>query len=536
MKATILAASIFISLLSFSQQKKPKLVVGIVVDQMRYDYLIRFKERFGEGGFKRLMKGLNCVDAHYNYVPTFTGPGHASIYTGYTPSANGIVGNAWYSREEKKNVNCVEDSKVKTVGSDSDYGKFSPKNLKKKTMMELLKESLAGKSISVSFKNRGAILPAGSESDGVFWYDYTNGNFISSTAYGDKLATWAEKFNKQQIVDAYIDSTWSTLYPIDTYTSSRSDDNHFEVALNNGKPVFPYNMKSLSKDKSIYELFSFTPWANQFLLNFAMEAIIAEELGKDNKTDFLNISISSTDIAGHMFGPYSVEIEDMYLRLDQSLERLFMILDKQIGEENYVIFLTADHGVVPNPDYLKDQGKQGGFVNITDLKERLEAIYLKNFKAKGFISEIKNNNIYFNEKAIKARKVSMKRVLFTTKEFLMKWEGIEVVFERDSLIQNEQKDHKAQMVKMGVNERSGELIFLTKHGYLPTEKDPKEYRGTSHGSVWEYDTHVPLLFYGNGIPASIRKEKTEITDIAPTILNYLNVESNGMPGKKIKLK
>ncbi|MEZ4938329.1 MAG: alkaline phosphatase family protein, partial [Crocinitomicaceae bacterium] len=182
MKTTILAASIFISLFSFSQ-KQPKLVIGIVVDQMRYDYLIRFKDRIGENGFKRLMKGMNCVDAHYNYVPTFTGPGHASIYTGFTPSENGIVGNAWYSREEKEVINCVGDSKVKTVGSDSKYGLYSPKNLQKSTMMEILTTATKGKSVSVSFKNRGAILPAGKTSDGVFWFDYTNGNFITSSHY-----------------------------------------------------------------------------------------------------------------------------------------------------------------------------------------------------------------------------------------------------------------------------------------------------------------------------------------------------------------
>ncbi|MCB0479654.1 MAG: alkaline phosphatase family protein, partial [Crocinitomicaceae bacterium] len=487
-------------------------------------------------GFKRLMKGMNCVDAHYNYVPTFAGPGHASIYTGFTPSENGIVGNAWYSREDKEVINCVGDSKVKTVGSDSKYGLYSPKNLQKSTMMEMLTTATKGKSVSVSFKNRGAILPAGKTSDGVFWFDYTNGNFITSSHYAEKLPEWAEKFNKQKIVDAYVDSTWRTYYPIDTYKKGRTDDNNFEVALNHGKPVFPYNMKELSKDKNLYELFSFTPWANQFLLNFAMEAIIAEGLGKDEQTDFLNISISSTDIAGHMFGPYSIEIEDMYIRLDQSLEQLFMVLDQQVGEENYVIFLTADHGVVSNPDYLKDQGKQGGFVEITALKDRLEADYLRKFKANGFITEIKNNNIYFNEKALKARKLSMQKVLFETKQFLLKQEGIEVVFERDSLMQNEQKDHKAKMVKMGVNERSGEMIFLTKHGYLPIDKKASEYRGTSHGSVWEYDTHVPLLFYGNGIPTGIRKEKTEITDVAPTILNYLNIQTGDLPGTKIKLK
>lgn len=536
MKILVLAASILVTSLTIGQTKKPKLVVGIVVDQMRYDYLIRFADRYGDDGFKRLMKGMNCVDAHYNYVPTYTGPGHASIYTGFTPSDNGIVGNAWFSREEKKNVNCVEDASVKTVGTASDYGKFSPKNLRKKTILEMVSEATGGKSISVSFKNRGAILPAGSKSNGVYWYDYTNGYFISSTHYSKTLPDWADKFNRQNIVQSYKDSVWRTLYPIDTYKKSRSDDNHFEVALNMGKPVFPYSMKALSKEKSIFELFSFTPWANQFLLNFGMEAIVAEELGKDDQTDFINISISSTDIAGHMFGPYSVEIEDIYYRLDQSIANLFMFLDKFVGKDEYVIFLTADHGVVANPSYLVDQGKQGGYVEIPLLKKKLETILLERFQAKGLISEIKNNNIYFNQKALKARKIDIKTAMNLVKVFLEKYQGIEVVFERDELIKNEQKDYKAGMVKRGVNDRSGELIFLTKHGYLPIDKKAEEYKGTSHGSVWQYDTHVPLIFYGNGIPTGVRKEKTVITDVAPTILNYVGVSVGEMKGTKIKLK
>lgn len=542
MKKAILILLMIVPILAFNQQKQPKLVVGIVVDQMRYDYLIRFADRFGEGGFKRLMKGLNCIDAHYNYVPTYTGPGHASIYSGKTPSDNGIVGNAWYSREEGKIINCVEDSKVKTVGSKSDYGKFSPKNLKVQSMLEIIKSTKGSKAVSVSFKNRGAILPAGTNSDGVYWFDYSNGNFVTSTHYAKTLPAWVQSFNDQHIAEYYKDSTWNTMYPIETYKKSRSDDNHFEVALNEGKPVFPYDLGKLNvlkddagEQRNYFNIFSFTPYANTFLLNFGLEAIVGENLGKDDKTDVINISISSTDIAGHMFGPYSVEIEDIYLRLDKDLENFLNMLDKIVGKDDYVVFLTADHGVVPNPDYLKNQGKQGGYVVTPDLKKRLEALYADRLKFGGFIKEIKNNNIYFNMKAIRAKKVDFTRLKLITKQFLLAYDGIEVVFDRDDLIKNEQKDHKANMVKRGVNERSGELIFLTKHGYLPIDKDPKEYKGTSHGSVWEYDTHVPLLFYGNNIPESIRKQRVEITEIAGTILNYLGIKKE-MSGGSFNLK
>ena len=536
MKIKVLIFILCLPILGWNQDKKPKLVIGLVVDQMRYDYLIRFADRFGEGGFKRLMKGLNCVDAHYNYVPTYTGPGHASIYTGHTPSENGIVGNAWYSREDKKTINCVEDAKVKTVGSKSEYGKFSPKNLKEQTILEKAKEAFGSKSISISFKNRGAILPAGSNTNGAYWFDYTNGYFVSSTYYMDAIPKWVESFNQKGITDLYKDSVWNTLYPMDTYNKSRSDDNHFEIALNEGRPVFPYNLTKLSIEKNYYEVFSFTPYANSFLLNFGLEAIIAEELGKDENTDIMNISISSTDIAGHMFGPYSVEIEDIYLRLDKDLEHFLNTLDKIVGEEEYLVFLTADHGVVANPDYRKHKGKQGGFVVIPELEEKLNAYYFDQFKVKDLISKIKNNNIYYNEKLARSKKVDFDRVLKETKQFLTNYQGIEAVYVRDELIKNEQSDYKAGMVQAGVNERSGELIFLTKNGYLPIDKKPEEYRGTSHGSVWEYDTHVPLLFYGHGIPEGIRKQKVRITDIAPTILEYLGIELGNLPGNVFELK
>ena len=291
MKFKFIFLALFLPLLGISQQKKPKLIVGIVVDQMRYDYLLRFKERFGEDGFKRLMKGMNCVDANYNYVPTYTGPGHSSIYTGFTPSGNGIIAHDWYSREKKRKVNCVEDSKAKTVGSKSDNGECSPVHLQKKTMMEYVKENMQGKSISLSFKNRGAILPAGSKSDGVYWYDNSNGLMISSTFYKEQLPAWVSDFNASGIPTSYKDSVWRTMYPISSYEKSRKDENDFEVAMNDGKTIFPYSMSKMMKEKSLFKLFKFTPWANTFLLDFAMEAITNENLGKDEKTDFINISI-----------------------------------------------------------------------------------------------------------------------------------------------------------------------------------------------------------------------------------------------------
>ncbi|MEO8088088.1 MAG: alkaline phosphatase family protein, partial [Bacteroidota bacterium] len=335
---------------------KPKLVVGIVVDQMRYDYLFRFKEKYSEGGFRRLMHdGFLFENANYNYVPTYTAPGHTCIYTGTTPSHNGIISNDWYDRELGKTIGCVWDSTMKPVGTTSISGKMSPKNLLCTTVTDELRaaSNFKSKVIGIALKDRGAILPAGHSANAAYWHDPYSNNWVTSSYYMAQLPTWAQKFNERKMVDSMLSKPWNTLLPVDSYVESTADDTPYEgLFKGETKPVFPHNLPEIKKDDE--ELIRKTPFGNTFTAMFAKAAIEGEQLGKGSNIDFLAISFSSTDYVGHMFGTNAIELEDTYIRLDRDLADLLSYLDNTVGKNNYLLFLTADHGAVANPIYNHD--------------------------------------------------------------------------------------------------------------------------------------------------------------------------------------
>ena len=307
-----------------SKLEQPKLVVGVVVDQMRYDFLYRYYDRLSENGLKRLINGgVNCLNNHYNYTPTNTGPGHATIYAGSPPAINGIAGNDWYDRAQGKNVYCTEDKTVEGVGSTGDAGMMSPRNLKVTSITDMVKLASGNKSkiIGIALKDRGAILPAGHSADAAYWFESANGTFSTSTYYMAKLPKWVDDFNKLNYSEKYLNSTWETLYPINTYYQSDIDDQPFENPLKGEvKPIFPHKYTAGSKAK--YENIRTSPYGNTITADFAIAAIKGEQLGKHEVTDFLAVSFSSTDYIGHSFGPNSIESEDAYLRLDKDFENL----------------------------------------------------------------------------------------------------------------------------------------------------------------------------------------------------------------------
>ena len=343
--------------LSLVAQQRPKLVVGIVVDQMKMEYLYRFQNDFSENGFKRLMNdGYTFHNMHYNFMPTYTAPGHASIYTGTTPAMHGIVSNEWFSRTAGKEVYCTDDATVKTIGDGKkDEGEMSPKNLQTTTITDELRLStnFKGKVIGISIKDRGAILPAGHFANWAFWYSKT-GSFISSTFYGEALPTWVTEFNAQKSYMKYINQGWNLLKPASTYNESMPDDNPYEGKLYKvDKPVFPYDLKAMY-DKNDAGVIRVTPFGNDYVNDFAKLAIEKEQLGKDDITDFLAISFSSPDYVGHILGPRSMELQDTYLRLDNTIADFLNYLDKTVGKGNYLVFLTADHAGAENAKHLKD--------------------------------------------------------------------------------------------------------------------------------------------------------------------------------------
>ena len=529
---TLIIISVIFSIPTISQTKKaPKLVIGIVIDQMCYDYLYRYYAKFSEEGFKKIMSnGTNCRNTQYNYIPTFTGPGHASIYTGTTPSNHGIIANDWHDRKTNKEKNCVGDINYISTGSNTKNGQCSPLNLKALTITDQLKLTYpTSKVISISIKNRGAILPGGHKSDGTYWLDQATGDFITSTYYTKELPNWLKNFNDQKMPEKYMNQTWNTLLPIESYSESSSDNSPYEeLIFGNSTPTFPYTFTKLDETEKL-KAFSATPFANTHLLNASIEAIKNEQLGKHNTPDFLCVSFSSTDILGHAYGPQSIEIEDMYLRLDLEIAKLLSTIENEVGKNEYTLFITADHAVVPVPQLLIDQQLPGGYFFFEKPLKNLRDSCVQKFGFDCILNE-SNNNIYIDKQKLKIKDINITVVQNYIKEQLKLISNIKNVYTAEELENSEQADYWKNLVKSGYQKvESGDIIFTLEPGFLPYYKDTKKNRqGTSHGSGYSYDTHVPLLWYGKNIPQQEVYRKIEITDITATLTHILNLAKPSM--------
>ncbi|HEX8576428.1 MAG TPA: alkaline phosphatase PafA [Flavobacterium sp.] len=510
-------------------QERPKLVVGIVVDQMKMEYLYRFSDDFSPNGFKKLMdNGYTFYNMHFNYMPTYTGPGHASIYTGATPSVNGIVGNEWFSRAAGKEVYCTDDAAVKTIGNGTkEEGEMSPKNLLSTTITDELRLStnFKGKVIGISLKDRGAILPAGHFANWAFWYSKT-GAFISSTFYGEKLPDWVTTFNNEKHYMKYLSGNWELLKPVVTYNESLADNNSYEGKLNGAPAVFPYNLKAMY-EKADAGVLRATPFGNNFLADFAMKAIEKEELGKDDVTDFLALSFSSTDYVGHILGPRSMELQDTYLRLDQTIAEFLAYLDTTVGKGNYLVFLTADHAGAENARYLNDNKYNVTNVEQKDIRAALKKHATTTFGA-DLVLNYSNFNLFFNKEVIKSKGLELAKVKQSFKEFLMQQPHVKKVYTEEEILASPGSDFYLDYIAKGYDvTQNGDLVILDKPGYI-------EYgaTGTSHGTTYSYDTHVPLLFYGWKIKKGATHDRKEITQIAPTIAQKIKItQPNGTESK-----
>lgn len=503
-----------------SEAKGPKLVVGIVVDQMKMEYLYRFSNDFSATGFKRLMQdGFTFHNMHYNYMPTYTGPGHASIYTGTTPAVHGIVGNEWFNKALGKDVYCTDDAGVTTVGGGTDNeGKMSPKLLQASTITDELRlaTNFKGKVIGLSIKDRGAILPAGHFANWAFWYSKT-GAFITSTFYGNALPDWVMQFNYEKHYDQYANQGWNLLKPASTYNESLPDDNPYEGKLNKKQPFFPYNMKEMLQagDPGILRT---SPHGNSLLADFAMRAIEKEQLGKDEITDFLTVSFSSTDYVGHTFGPRSIELQDTYLRLDQTIANFLNYLDTSVGKGNYLVFLTADHAAAENFNYLKDNKYEVDNVNEKNIEQSI-AEFTKTYFGDDLLLNYSNYNVFLNKQKIKDKALELTKVKQAVKEFLYSQKQVKRVYDENEIIAGSFADNYLNFVSKGYDPvQNGELIIVDKPGYM-------QYlgTGTTHGSPYTYDTHVPCMFYGWNIKKGESFDKKEITQIAPTLAQKLKI-------------
>ena len=501
---------------------RPKLVIGITVDQMRWDFLYRYYDRFAaNGGFKRLLnQGFSCENTLIPFTPTVTAPGHTSIYTGSVPAIHGIAGNLWWDEAEQREIYCTEDKTVKTVGSATSMGLQSPKNLLVTTICDELRlaTNFQSKVIGIAIKDRGGILPAGQSANAAYWYDSQEGKWITSSYYMADLPQWVKDFNAKKLVDKYYEQGWNTLFPVNTYLQSTADNKPYEsTGMGTG---FPYDLKKFI-GKS-YGVISNTPHGNSFTIEMTRAAIEGERLGEDDITDLLAVSFSSTDYIGHAFGPNSVEQEDDFLRLDKDLGEFFNFLDSKIGQGKYTVFLSADHGVAHVPAFMKENKLPAGYFNEGAVLEQLNQTLRDKFDHNNLALTISNYQVVLNDKLINSeKKLRREEIVSTAISFLVKQEAVISAFDLQQLGQLALPAKIKEMMVNGYSPlRGGDIQLILKSNYI----ESYYVKGSTHGMWNPYDAHIPLLWYGWGIRTGKTNRETYMTDIAPTLAALLHIQ------------
>ena len=523
------------------QVARPKLVVGIVVDQMRWDYLYRYYPRYSHDGFRRLISdGFNCQQTMLSYIPAYTAPGHTCIYTGSVPSIHGIAGNNWIDNRTGRNWYCVDDDAV-TEANDTAHS-FSPRNLLVSTVTDELRlaTNFHSRVFGVAIKDRGSILPAGHAANAAYWYNDKTGNFVTSTYYDKKYWSpdWLKTFNDNgNRADNLAKQNWELLDNIAAYTQSTSDTNGFEdVFKGESLPVFPHKVSMLSRPDRLGALKTM-PAGNTLTLDMAKACIAGEKLGGGDFTDFLCVSLSSTDYTGHQFGPNSVEAEDMFVRLDGELASFFKYLDETVGRGNYLLFLTADHGAAHNPQYLLSKNIPAGIWHnaSADLNSYLQ----EQFKSPvPLVTAIANYQVFFNDtflignKSFNRDQIKASAIDWLTNVMPKRYNvPVQYVMDMNDLNKTAVPEPIRQMAVNGYyHNRSGSVLIILNPGWFDSDR----FTGTTHGSWNPYDTHIPLLWYGWHVPRGESHTEVHMTDIAPTVAALLHIQMpNGCVGKPI---
>jgi predicted AlkP superfamily pyrophosphatase or phosphodiesterase len=516
---------------------RPKLVVGIVVDQMRWDYLYRYADRYGEGGFRRLLRqGFTCDNTLINYLPAFTAVGHTCIFTGSVPAFSGIAGNDWVEQGTGQRMYCTDDSTVLAVGAESaesKEGKMSPRNLLVSTITDelMLAENFQSRVVGVSLKDRAAILPAGHTPTAAYWLADSSGHFITSNYYMSRLPDWVDSFNKQEPVRKFMRKPWNTLYPISSYIQSDVDDEPYEGKFKgDSTPAFPHNLDSSYKLNR--SSFRYTPYGNTLTLDFARTCIEGYQLGQRDFTDFLTINCASTDYVGHQFGINSIEIEDVYLRFDRDLAAFLEYLDEKIGRGEYTVFLTADHGAAHAVGYMQNHNIPGDYWNPGVLADSLNGLLARSFQTIRLVDTISNYQVTFSMKTIRDKKLDFNAIKKVAVEWLRQQPGITYAIDMEKAGELAVAEPVRSMVMNGYNpKRSGAIQLVLNAGWFETHGKT----GTSHGTWNPYDTHIPLIFMGWGIRPGRTNQPIYMTDIAATLAALLRIQMpNGCVGKPIE--
>jgi len=532
----ILLAFLLFPVLVFAQTKtvpRPKVVIGIVVDQMRWDYIYKFYEQYGENGFKKLLKnGFVCQNTMVNYLPSHTAPGHSSIYTGSVPSITGITGNAFIDNKDGLLHDASEDKSVNLIGG-SKKGSSSPVNMLTTTMTDELRMATNFKSrvFSIALKDRGSVFPGGHLANASYWYKSKIG-FTTSTYYMEKLPDWLVKFNDKHLNDSLLKYGWNLSGK--DYSLSLSDDNEYEECFPKEKaPIFPH----ATGDRDMGQGFEMTPQANTYTISMARACIENEKIGMTGNTDFLAISFSSPDILGHQFGPNSVEMQDMFINLDRDIAGFISYLDKTYGVGNYLLFLTADHGGSHNEEYLKDIKVPAGVFSkktVLELNDYLKSKFGKDSIVIGFTNYYQ---FFLNNPLLDSNTLTIPRSL--VRKAIIDWlnNKQEVLYAIDLYdISNANLPTRIKdMVMNGYNRRrGGDVQVILNTGWYEYAGKTK---GNTHGTWSPVDTHIPLIFYGWNIKPGETYVEHYTTDIAPTISSLLHIQMpNGCIGKTVIFK
>lgn len=526
---------LFTSFIVTAQVNRPKLVVGLVIDQMRWDYLYRYSNMYGANGFKRLLKeGFSAENTIIPYAPTVTAAGHTCIYTGSVPAIHGVVANDWVERETGTSMYCATDTSVRPVGSESLWeGRMSPRNMLANTIGDELRlaTNFRSKVIGIALKDRGGIFPAGHSANAAYWFDDKTGKWITSTYYTNELPTWVQRYNERRIPDSMMMNDWNLLYDKSKYIQSTDDDKIYERLLESDKSrVFPHKYQSVIGSKT-YNTFRASPYGNTYTLDFAKEIMQNERMGQGSETDMLCISLSSTDYISHRFGPNSLETQDTYLRLDKDIADFLNYLDKTLGKNNYLLFLSADHGAGQAAGFLKENKYiNTGSLSSDAMRKNMNRFGQQKFGDSLLVKRIVDFQVYLNAKRIDSLGLNVKEIKKEFIAYLKRQNEVLNAFDEEELATTILPAVvKEKFMNSYYFRRSGDIQYFYKPQYIEGVSD-----GTEHGAWYPYDSHIPCVFFGWGVKPGKTNRETSMTDIAPTIAAMLQIQMpNGCVGKVI---
>lgn len=529
----LFALLVFAIQISFAQSarkipsEKPKLVVGIVIDHLRADYYFRYSNLIGDGGFKRLMnQGTYCKNSKFSYLYSQTGPDHASIFTGTPPAFHGIISNGWYNRLSGGLELAREDAETKLVGIESKEKGSSPKKLLASTLGDEIKLfNSHSRVVGVALNCESAMFSAGHAADGAYWMDDLSGKFITSSYYQDTLYNWVKEFNEKKFADFYLNRVWT---PFNGGSKpSVSEKLKGKVGLNN---EFFYDLNKEKKENG-YKAIKTTPFGNMLVKDFAIAAIINENLGKDDDADFLSVTFSCLGDKHRDLSPYAPEMLDNFIRLDKELEHLLSFLDEQIGMENVLVFVTADQSANYTPENLEKQNIPNGYFStynaIALLKSYFNILYGNGEWILGYDSQ----QVYLNHQLIEDSKLSITDLQVKAVDFLIQFSGVATSTSANSLIKSNYTHGILQKVQRSFNQkRSGDVMLTLEPGWMHKIKDERDQI-----AQYSYTNQVPLFWYGWKIKRSVISRSISIEDIVPTISSFLNISiPSGCDGNPIE--